>query len=261
MAMKTHFALLLSSAAILLVSAVIVCTGPSLSQAQVSSGIGEGSAQDPTMPELREELLSRVEADQKARFKLIEAMKPKTAGGQPGQPGPELMAELAKIDEENTAWLAGVIDEHGWPGKTEVSEDGAHSAWLLVQHADRNRNFQKKCLELMKAEPEGEVAGKDIAYLTDRVLCAEDKPQLYGTQLIQEGGKMVPRPIEDEEHVDERRAAVGLQPLAEYIKMVEQVYQGADADDKQDADKSDGDKRGDDKSDAANNKQGGGRCA
>ncbi len=256
--MRTRFAQPLSCIAILFLNAVIIVLGPSVAHAQISFSINDGSEEDPTMPELRAELLSRVEADQQARFKLIEAMKPKTAGGQPGQPGSELITELTKIDEDNTAWLAEVIEQHGWPGKTEVGEDGAHSAWLLVQHADRNREFQKKCLELMKAEPEGEVAGKDIAYLTDRVLCAEDKPQLYGTQLIQQDGKMVPRPIEDEEHVDERRAAVGLQPLAEYIKMVEQVYQGGgDSADKDAADKKDNAN----KDSAQSDKQPGGQAA
>ncbi len=204
----------------------------------------EAKVEEPTMPELRTELLERVKVDQEARRELIEEMQSNAASGQAAQPSSELIQKLTKIDEDNTAWLSGVVDEHGWPGKTEVGEDGAHSAWLLVQHADRNKDFQKKCLELMKAEPKGEVAGKDIAYLTDRVLRAEGKPQLYGTQLTQQDGKMVPQPIEDEEHVDERRAEVGLQPLAEYIKMATEAYLGG-GDDKQDADKKDDDKQSD----------------
>ena len=32
-------------------------------------------------------------------------------------------------------------------------------------------------------------------------------------------------PIDDEEHVDERRAAVGLPPLAEYLKLFNLAYQ------------------------------------
>ena len=37
-------------------------------------------------------------------------------------------------------------------------------------------------------------------------------------------GQMVPEPIEDEQHVDERRAKVGLQSLAEYQKLIDQFY-------------------------------------
>ena len=32
------------------------------------------------------------------------------------------------------------------------------------------------------------------------------------------------QPIEDVAHVDERRAAIGLQPLAEYLRLLRQMY-------------------------------------
>lgn len=44
----------------------------------------------------------------------------------------------------------------------------------------------------------------------------ENRPQLYGTQYDwDENGQMSPWPIEDEEHVDDRRRAIGMRPLAE----------------------------------------------
>jgi len=57
--------------------------------------------------------------------------------------------------------------------------------------------------------------------LEDRILMREGKKQIYGTQLHsgpKTNGKLELYPIDDEEHVDERRAIVGLQPLAEYLK-------------------------------------------
>jgi len=53
---------------------------------------------------------------------------------------------------------------------------------------------------------------------------------IYVKQLIwvmsfaDESGNFGPRPIEDPDHVDERRKAVGLQPLSEYAFDVEQSY-------------------------------------
>jgi hypothetical protein len=44
------------------------------------------------------------------------------------------------------------------------------------------------------------------------VRVAQARPQVYGTQFARAG----PQPIEDEEHLDERRAAVGLEPFADY---------------------------------------------
>lgn len=55
---------------------------------------------------------------------------------------------------------------------------------------------------------------QDLAYLTDRVLLAEGQPQEYGTQ-VRDGR---PRELRAPESVDERRAAVGLEPLAAYLE-------------------------------------------
>jgi hypothetical protein len=165
--------------------------------------------------ELRKELADRVEEDQAARRAVI-GSKTRSA---------ELVKKTEEIDKRNTAWLKGIVDKHGWPGKTLVGEEGAHNAWLLVQHADRDRPFQKRCLELLKDEVrKGEAAGKDLAYLTDRVLVGEGKKQLYGTQFTTKDGELVPSPIEDEANVDKRRKEVGLDTLAEYTKTVRELY-------------------------------------
>jgi hypothetical protein len=51
------------------------------------------------------------------------------------------------------------------------------------------------------------------------------RPQFYGTQFYaDESGNFGPRPIEDPDHVDERRQAVGLQPLSDYAFDMEQSY-------------------------------------
>ncbi len=62
----------------------------------------------------------------------------------------------------------------------------------------------------MKHLSPSEFFPKNLAYLEDRVLTAQGKPQLYGTQFQGEGKTFGPQPIEDEEHLDERRACVGL---------------------------------------------------
>jgi hypothetical protein len=170
-------------------------------------------------PQLRDELQTRVKKDQDARFKLIEAMsggmKVSAADG----------TAMTAIDKENRDWLKSVVEKHGWPGKTLVGKDGAHDAWLLLQHADADLAFQKTCLELFKAAVKaGEAEGQDLAYLTDRVLVNEKKMQIYGTQLVQKEGRFEPQPIEDEANVDKRRKELGMPPLAEYIKLAEGVY-------------------------------------
>jgi hypothetical protein len=149
---------------------------------------------------LRAELLRRVEKDQVARKALdSDAMR--------------------AADEENLPWLREVVDAHGWPGASLVGTDGAHAAWLLAQHADADPAFQRQCLGLIGTAVEaGEASLLEYAYLTDRVLLAEGRPQVYGTQVTRQDGGWVPRDLRDPELVDERRAAAGLEPLAEYLK-------------------------------------------
>ena len=162
---------------------------------------------------LRAELLSRQERDESVRAKL--------AG--PGTPDPALIDEVARIDADNTAWLKQVVATHGWPGKSLVSKDGAKAASLLMQHADHDRAFQKQGLTLLEAAvAKGDTEAADLAYLTDRLLVAEGKPQRYGTQFHVVGGKLVPHPIEDEASVDLLRAFAGLPSLAEYKKAMQQ---------------------------------------
>jgi hypothetical protein len=186
--------------------------------------------------ELRRELLHRTKTDQEARKALIQWIndhgsnrvfdaaklsKEKQAEYE------KVVARMIEVDADNTKWLKSVVEEHGWPGNSLVGADGAKSAWLLVQHADADPKFQRRCLDLMTALPKGEVLPSNLAYLTDRVLLAEGKKQLYGTQFISVDGQWQPRPIEDEANVDKRRAEAGLPPLAEYAKEMQQQYGGS----------------------------------
>ncbi len=135
-----------------------------------------------------------------------------------------VIEKLQSEDRKNLRWLKEVVSRHGWPGKSLVGSKSAHYAWLLVQHADSDREFQQTCLTKMEALPKGDVEARDVAYLTDRILVGTGKKQKYGTQTNFKDGKAVAAPIEDEEHVDERRKALELEPLEEYLKLIEEVY-------------------------------------
>ena len=114
------------------------------------------------------------------------------------------------VDDANTAFLEEYVAQSGWPLISEVGEEASDAAWLLVRHADHKPEFQARCLDILKALPEGEVRPANIAYLEDRVRLAQGRPQLYGTQFYREGDTFGPWPIEDEAHLEERRAAMGL---------------------------------------------------
>jgi hypothetical protein len=200
-------------------TACVACLFLALVSAIVARAVA-GEKDDTAAPkrneELRKELQRMVKVDQDAREE-----RARTAPGDAAA----ITRKVADIDRKNTARMKEIVEKHGWPGRALVGEDGAHAAWLLVQHADKDREFQKHCLELLeKAVKAGDASGADLAYLTDRVLVAESKKQRYGTQFRTTDGKLEPYPIEDEANVDRRRKAVGLSTLAEYRKTLEQVY-------------------------------------
>lgn len=135
-----------------------------------------------------------------------------------------------EVDIKNTEVMKRIVREIGWPTISKVGKESSESAWLLVQHSDHDPDFQQQCLDLMKAEADGEVSQVDIAYLEDRVRVNTNRGQIYGTQFHEtrdaEGNilKYEPQPIEEPEHLDERRANLGLEPHAEYTGQLTQKY-------------------------------------
>jgi hypothetical protein len=178
------------------------------------------------LPELRQELLERVQLDQNVRMTLMQAAQEKDKDLDSFArlfPNSPVLKEVQRVDSDNQKWLVQVIERHGWPGRSLVGEDGAHAAWLLVQHAGRDIEFQKNCLALMKNAQKDEVAAADIAYLTDRIRIGEGHKQIYGTQLEFQDGRVVLKPVEDPLHLDDLRRVAGLQPIAAYLKDAEQI--------------------------------------
>lgn len=163
--------------------------------------------------ELRRQLLAMAAEDQRIRHLVDEYTGPR------GEIPHDLVPEWTQVDAANTARLAQIVAEHGWPTRSLVGDDGAHAAWLLAQHADRNPGLQRRFLDLIRAAVAvNEASDVDLAYLTDRVAMHAGQPQLYGTQLCRDPhGRLTPYRIADPDHVDQRRAALGLCPLADYL--------------------------------------------
>lgn len=125
-----------------------------------------------------------------------------------------------QIDRRHTQTMKRIVARYGWPGEGLVGQMGAQAAWLLVQHADHDREFQKQCHRLLVAAVKiKDAPAQHLAYLTDRLCVGEGVPQIYGTQLEYL--------IDDPEHMDERRVSAGLSSLAEYLasssEMLERV--------------------------------------
>jgi len=171
---------------------------------------------------LQTELLRMKAEDQKYRDELFSHMKRMSSSGtdRASVEFTALVKRQDEIDARNMRRLEEIIEQHGWPGRSLVGEEAANAGFLILQHAALT--FQKKYFPLVKeGARKGEVRPADAAMLEDRILMGEGKKQIYGSAVQsgpQTGGKLALHPIEDEEDVDERRAAVGLMPLVEYLR-------------------------------------------
>jgi hypothetical protein len=157
-------------------------------------------------PALAAELNTMGEADQEFRQHI------------PAKPDAAFFKRWQAEDLQRETRLAQIIAEKGWPMISQVGHQAATSAWLIAQHG--SADFLKRCLVLMKAAAEKqEIAPGHLALSIDRVLMQDGQKQLYGSQFqTNSDGKTIAVPIADPEHLDERRASMGMQPFAEYAK-------------------------------------------
>jgi hypothetical protein len=76
----------------------------------------------------------------------------------------------------------------------------------------------------MRGSADAGVTAADIAMLTDRILVERGQPQLYGTQFQFVDGNLVQDPVDDPDSVAARRVEVGLPPMDEYVRILEDAY-------------------------------------
>lgn len=126
---------------------------------------------------------------------------------------------VAQQDSMNELEVIQILEEKGWPGKSEVGGKANTTIWLVIQHAPIE--IQEKYLPLLKASVlKGESQGSHLAMLEDRIQMRNGKPQTYGSQITMdsETGKQVVYEIAEPEYVNQRRREVGLGPIEDYVK-------------------------------------------
>ncbi|WP_163506611.1 DUF4135 domain-containing protein [Fodinicola acaciae] len=169
----------------------------------------------PAVAEIRQRLLRLDRLDGRLRM-------PWARGGFADE---SLHRRLTTLTRSAAGWLRDVLDEHGWPGRSTVGTAATLAASRLVQHLEDDLPLQRRCLELMTAAAEaGDFPLRELAYVTDTIRLAEGRPQLYGTKFDRVDGEFVPCRIEDPDHVEERRRAMGLLSLEDYAEQLRQRF-------------------------------------
>ena len=105
---------------------------------------------------------------------------------------------MMAIDCDNTDWLAAQMREIGWFDIPRYGKEADQDAWMLVQHADRNKAFQRETLAYLEDWlPERRIRAT-LRSSCDRVAMGEGRPQRYGTQgMCAPDGNWAPHEVED----------------------------------------------------------------
>ena len=164
--------------------------------------------------ELRRELLRMLEEDQAVRAPFKE-----------GRPLTEAETRaMRERDEADTKRLTEILDREGFPGVRLVGLNATRAFITMLLHSP-SLKLQKRALpHVERAARRREIPPDDFAMLTDDVLAAEHKPQLYGTNFKFVGGRVALEETKDAAHLDARRRKLGLAPIAEYAKQLADFY-------------------------------------
>jgi len=172
-----------------------------------------------------QEIGSMAAADQFVRLTFMDFLK-----GRPMSPEEKMAFEqvgggyIDEIDQANTARLKVLLKKVSWADLADIKPDVAADAWMIVQHSD-DLDFQQQTLgEIKPLVDAGKMDGSTYANMFDRIARKQGKKQTYGTQTVCENGQIVSSEIEDAEHVDDRRAGLGLEPVDAYLERLRKMY-------------------------------------
>lgn len=158
---------------------------------------------------LASKLIRMAAKEQKLRWQAVAVQK------EPQEVQQKVWKKIAKVDNSNQEEFKKIIKKYGFPTLQMVGKRGFRSAWLIAQHYDRDKSFQKRTLNLMESlykENPRSIIPSNLAYLRDRVLVNAGKKQIYGTQFIlnQKTKTYEPKPIRNIKEVPKLRKQMGI---------------------------------------------------
>jgi hypothetical protein len=133
------------------------------------------------------------------------------------------LTEEAVVDRRHRPEIDRIHEQYGWLKASVAGKDAAHMFWLLVQHQDAE--LQRRLLpEMERAVIERQASRADYALLYDRVMVGEGKLQRWGSQTKCVDGKAVLDPVEDPAGLDDRRRALFMQPVEQYLDVLTNMF-------------------------------------
>jgi hypothetical protein len=132
------------------------------------------------------------------------------------------MEKMSHTDREHAAALEAIFVKYGVPTYRMVGPQAASDFVTMIQH--QSPEFRARVLPKLKANVEaGQADPGSYAMVFDRSQTDAGMKQMYGENLTcnnENPPKLHTGPIEDEDNVNQRRAAIGLMRLELYAQLV-----------------------------------------
>lgn len=129
-----------------------------------------------------------------------------------------------RIDGANTVRIQAILDAMSWEELTALSPRAAEQAFSLISHSN-DVAFKRRMIAVFEPLARaGRMPGERVALLVDDVAIDEGRLQVYGTNFECVGGQHRPRPTEDMDRLNLRRAALGMNTIEESTETMRQMY-------------------------------------
>ena len=112
-----------------------------------------------------------------------------------------------------------ILDTYGWPESSLIGEQGVRTICNVIQHD--NQETRELYIPMMKqAVLDNKLEARWLVRAQDRLATDKGELQIYGGQMkyYPETKSFNVWPVYDPENIDERRAEIGLEPIAQFLK-------------------------------------------
>ncbi|PKG42777.1 DUF6624 domain-containing protein [Psychroflexus sp. MES1-P1E] len=127
--------------------------------------------------------------------------------------------EYRKNHTLNIKKIKKIFDKSDWPELTQIGEQGNRTICNVLQHADQET--REHYIPLMKqAVLDKKLEPRFLVRAEDRIATDKGELQIYGGQMkyYPETKSFNVWPVYDPVNIDKRRAEIGLEPIAEFLK-------------------------------------------
>lgn len=138
----------------------------------------------------------------------------------------EADADVARTTREGFDYLAGLVASRGWVTAqswgADVESAGIQILAMQIIEPDSDDPettiaFAKSVLpDLLTGVRQRGASADGYAIIVDQIELMEGRPQIYGAHFTCRHGRFVPHPLREPERLDERRAEIGLGPIAQH---------------------------------------------